>query len=72
MALPPCYDQDENENEEAEEEIAVNMDTDPLDDQEVSNLANMSSNLNSSSQHGFSGKGRKHPFFQVNVHSIYK
>lgn len=44
------------------------MDTDPLDDQEVSNLANISSNLNSSSQHGFSGKGRKHPFFQVNFY----
>ena len=66
-ALPlPCYDQDENENEEAEEDIAVAMDTDSLDDQEVSNLAsNISSNLNSSSQHGFSGKGRKHSFFQV-------
>ncbi|XP_066251195.1 E3 ubiquitin-protein ligase hyd isoform X7 [Euwallacea similis] len=65
LPLPPCYDQDENENEEADEDIAVNMDTDSLDDQEVSNLAsNISSNLNSSSQHGFSGKGRKHSFFQ--------
>ncbi|XP_030767956.1 E3 ubiquitin-protein ligase UBR5 isoform X5 [Sitophilus oryzae] len=65
LPLPPCYDQDENENEEAEDEIALAMETDSLDDQEVSNLAsNMSSNLNSSSQQGFYGKGRKHSFFQ--------
>ncbi|XP_076270049.1 E3 ubiquitin-protein ligase hyd isoform X5 [Rhynchophorus ferrugineus] len=65
LPLPPCYDQDENENEEAEEDIAVAMETDSLDDPEVSNLAsNMSNNLNSSSQQGFSGKGRKHSFFQ--------
>lgn len=71
LPLPPCYDQDENENEEPEEDIAVAMDTDSLDDQEVSNLAsNISSNLNSSSQQGFSGKGRKHSFFQVRHYRI--
>ncbi|XP_049822850.1 E3 ubiquitin-protein ligase UBR5 isoform X3 [Aethina tumida] len=63
IPLPPWQDQDENENEEAEEDIAVAMETDSLDDQEVSNLANMTSTLNSSMAQG-SGKGRKHSFFQ--------
>ncbi|XP_022901003.2 E3 ubiquitin-protein ligase hyd isoform X2 [Onthophagus taurus] len=61
--LPQWNDQDENENEEGEEEIPVAMETESLDDQEVSNIANMSNNLNTSSL-SLSGKGRKHPFFQ--------
>lgn len=40
------------------------METESLDDQEVSNLATMSSSLNNT-LHGGSGKGRKHSFFQV-------
>lgn len=58
--------QDENENEEGEEDISVAIDTESLDDQEISNLANISNTLNSSFQ-TISGKGRKHPFFQVNI-----
>lgn len=54
---------DENENEEAEEDIAVAMETESLDDQEVSNLANNMSNMSTTLQN--SGKGRKHSFFQV-------
>lgn len=68
LQLPPSYDQDENENEEADDDVPVNMETDYLEDQEVSNLAsNASSNVNSNSfqQQGFNGKGRKHSFFQV-------
>ncbi|XP_074027095.1 E3 ubiquitin-protein ligase hyd isoform X3 [Leptinotarsa decemlineata] len=62
--LPQWSDQDENENEEAEEDIAVAMDTESLDDQDVSNLAsNISNSLNTSLQ-SHSGKGRKHSFFQ--------
>ncbi|XP_019763425.1 E3 ubiquitin-protein ligase UBR5 isoform X4 [Dendroctonus ponderosae] len=66
LPLPPAYDQDENENDEADEDIAVNMDTDSLDDQEVSNLANnLSTGLsNTGQQSAFQGKGRKHLFFQ--------
>ncbi|XP_060518971.1 E3 ubiquitin-protein ligase UBR5 isoform X3 [Cylas formicarius] len=66
LPLPPWNDQDENENDEGEEDIAVAMETESLDDQEVSNLAtNISTNLNGSSQQGAgAGKGRKHSFFQ--------
>lgn len=56
--------QDENENDETEDDIAVAMDTESLDDQEVSNLANISNSLNSSTIQGGTGKGRKHSFFQ--------
>ncbi|CAH1996841.1 unnamed protein product [Acanthoscelides obtectus] len=65
VLLPASWaDQDENENEEAEEDIPVAMDTESLDDQDVSNLAaNISSNL-STSLASNSGKGRKHTFFQ--------
>lgn len=38
------------------------METESLDDQEVSNLATMSNSLNIT---GGTGKGRKHSFFQV-------
>lgn len=64
-SLPLWNDQDENENEEAEDDIAVAMETESLEDQDVSNLATISSTMNSSSslQSG-SGKGRKHSFFQ--------
>ncbi|CAH0557316.1 unnamed protein product [Brassicogethes aeneus] len=55
IPLPPWHDQDENENEEADEDIAVAMETDSLDDQEVSNL---------NASNAGSGKGRKHSFFQ--------
>lgn len=59
--------QDENENEEGEEDNPVSMETDSLEDQEVSNLASLSNTLgNSSMQSGGGGKGRKHTFFQVN------
>lgn len=54
--------QDENENDEGDDDIPVAMDTESLDDQEVSNLA-MSSSLNTT-LHSGSGKGRKHSFFQ--------
>lgn len=54
--------QDENENDEGDDDIPVAMDTESLDDQEVSNLA-MSTSLNST-LHGGTGKGRKHSFFQ--------
>jgi E3 ubiquitin-protein ligase EDD1 len=64
FSLPLWNDQDENENEEAEEDIAVAMETESLEDQDVSNLATISSTLNSSSLQGGSGKGRKHSFFQ--------
>ncbi|XP_063922757.1 E3 ubiquitin-protein ligase UBR5 isoform X7 [Zophobas morio] len=64
FSLPLWNDQDENENEEAEEDIAVAMETESLEDQDVSNLATISSALNSSSLQGGSGKGRKHSFFQ--------
>ncbi|KAJ8980295.1 hypothetical protein NQ317_005215 [Molorchus minor] len=64
LPLPPWNDQDENENEEAEEDIAVAMETESLDDQDVSNLANNISNSLSTSVQGGSGKGRKHSFFQ--------
>ncbi|RZC39465.1 E3 ubiquitin-protein ligase hyd, partial [Asbolus verrucosus] len=64
FSLPLWNDQDENENEEAEEDIAVAMETESLEDQDVSNLAAISSTLNSSSLQGGSGKGRKHSFFQ--------
>lgn len=40
------------------------METESLDDQEVSNLATLSSSL-SNTLHGGTGKGRKHSFFQV-------
>lgn len=40
------------------------METESLDDQEVSSLAAMSSSLNNT-LHGGTGKGRKHSFFQV-------
>lgn len=63
FSLPLWNDQDENENEEAEEDIAVAMETESLEDQDVSNLATISSALNSSLPSG-SGKGRKHSFFQ--------
>ncbi|KAL3282723.1 hypothetical protein HHI36_005894 [Cryptolaemus montrouzieri] len=63
LPLTSWNDQDENENEEGEEDITVAMDTESLDDQEISNLASISTNLNVSVQGG-SGKGRKHPFFQ--------
>ncbi|XP_044752448.1 E3 ubiquitin-protein ligase UBR5 isoform X9 [Coccinella septempunctata] len=63
LPLASWNDQDENENEEGEEDITVAIDTESLDDQEISNLANITNNLNSSFQ-GISGKGRKHPFFQ--------
>ncbi|KAK9872968.1 hypothetical protein WA026_020316 [Henosepilachna vigintioctopunctata] len=63
LRLSSWNDQDENENEEVEEDITVAMDTESLDDQEISNLANISNNLNASLQAG-SAKGRKHPFFQ--------
>lgn len=59
--------QDENENEEGDEDNPVSMETDSLEDQEVSNLASLSNTLgNSSMQSGSGGKGRKHTFFQVN------
>lgn len=65
--MPLWNDQDVNENDETEEDdLAVAMDTESLDDQELSNLATISSSLNASSslaQSG-SGKGRKHSFFQ--------
>ncbi|KAL1490432.1 hypothetical protein ABEB36_013127 [Hypothenemus hampei] len=66
LPVPPCYDHDENENDEQDDDITLHMDTDSLDDQEVSNLAsNISSNLNTSSSQGaFNRKGRKHSFFQ--------
>lgn len=61
---PSWNDPDENENGEGEEDNAVAMETDSLDDQEVSNLANnMAANLNASGIVN-GGKGRKHPFFQ--------
>lgn len=63
LPLPPWNDQDENENDEGDEDIPVAMDTESLDDQEVSNLA-MSGSLNNT-LHGGTGKGRKHSFFQV-------
>ncbi|XP_056647890.1 E3 ubiquitin-protein ligase hyd isoform X1 [Diorhabda sublineata] len=63
LPLPTWNDPDETENEEAEEDIAVAMDTESLDDQDVSNLANISNTLNTSLQSG-TGKGRKHSFFQ--------
>ncbi|KAK9719267.1 HECT-domain (ubiquitin-transferase) [Popillia japonica] len=53
----------ENENEEGEEEIPVAMETESLDDQEVSNIASMSNSMHNSSLSS-SGKGRKHSFFQ--------
>lgn len=56
---------DENDNEEAEEDIAVAMETESLDDQDVSNLANNISNSLNTSLQGNTGKGRKHSFFQV-------
>lgn len=40
------------------------METESLDDQEVSNLANNMSNM-STSLPSSNGKGRKHSFFQV-------
>lgn len=40
------------------------METESLDDQEVSNLANNMSNMSTSIQNS-NGKGRKHSFFQV-------
>ncbi|KAJ8966246.1 hypothetical protein NQ314_003661 [Rhamnusium bicolor] len=64
LPLPPWNDQDENENEEAEEDIAVAMETESLDDQDVSNLANNISNSLNTSLQGGTGKGRKHSFFQ--------
>ncbi|KAJ8960750.1 hypothetical protein NQ318_020043 [Aromia moschata] len=64
LPLPPWNDQDENENEEAEEDIAVAMETESLDDQDVSNLANNISNSLNTTLQGGSGKGRKHSFFQ--------
>ncbi|CAG9834089.1 unnamed protein product [Diabrotica balteata] len=65
LALPAWNEQDETENEEAEEDIAVAMDTESLDDQDVSNLANNISNtLNTTAVQSGSGKGRKHSFFQ--------
>nr|CAH7746807.1 unnamed protein product [Callosobruchus chinensis] len=65
LPLPTSWaDQDENENEEAEEDIAVAMDTESLDDQDVSNLTgNITSNLTATLTSG-TGKGRKHTFFQ--------
>ncbi|VEN44475.1 unnamed protein product [Callosobruchus maculatus] len=47
LPLPTSWaDQDENENEEAEDDIAVAMDTESLDGQDVGNLAgNLSANL---------------------------
>lgn len=56
---------DENENDEGEEDIPVAMETESLDDQEVSNLA-LSNSLNNT-LHGGTGKGRKHSFFQVRI-----
>ncbi|XP_018572709.1 E3 ubiquitin-protein ligase hyd isoform X3 [Anoplophora glabripennis] len=64
LPLPPWNDQDENDNEEAEEDIAVAMETESLDDQDVSNLANNISNSLNTSLQGNTGKGRKHSFFQ--------
>ncbi|KAI4466436.1 e3 ubiquitin-protein ligase ubr5 [Holotrichia oblita] len=63
LPLPSWNDQDENENEEGEEEIPVAMETESLDDQEVSNIASMSNSMHNSSLSS-SGKGRKHSFFQ--------
>ncbi|KRT83810.1 hypothetical protein AMK59_4307, partial [Oryctes borbonicus] len=63
LPLPAWNDQDENENEEGEEEIPVAMETESLDDQEVSNIASMSNSMHNSSLSS-SGKGRKHSFFQ--------
>lgn len=40
------------------------METESLDDQEVSNLASIAANLHNSSTQGNSWKGRKHSFFQ--------
>lgn len=64
FSLTLWNDQDETENEEAEEDIAVAMETESLEDQDVSNLATISSSLNASSLQNGSGKGRKHSFFQ--------
>lgn len=66
LPLPSWNDQDENENEEGDEEIPVAMETESLDDQEVSNIASMSNSMHNSSI-GLGGKGRKHPFFQVKL-----
>ena len=56
-------DQDENENEE-EEDMPVTMDTESLDDQEVTNPAGMLNSVHL--QPGCtSGRGKKHSFFQV-------
>lgn len=47
------------------------METESLDDQEVSSLANNMSNMSTSLQNG-NGKGRKHSFFQVGFwHFLY-
>ncbi|XP_025835424.1 E3 ubiquitin-protein ligase hyd-like, partial [Agrilus planipennis] len=73
LALPSWNDQDENENDEGEEDIPVAMETESLDDQEVSNLAVLSGGLGNSnnvSSLGNSGKGRKHSFFQVRYNLI--
>ncbi|XP_017768727.1 PREDICTED: E3 ubiquitin-protein ligase UBR5 isoform X3 [Nicrophorus vespilloides] len=66
LPLPQWNDQDENENEEDEEymPVGVAMDTESLDDQEVSNLASIANSLNTSLLTTSSGKGRKHSFFQ--------
>ncbi|KAG5892960.1 hypothetical protein JTB14_015007 [Gonioctena quinquepunctata] len=64
LPLPPWNDQDENENDEEDDAITVAMDTESLDDQDVSTLAsNITNSLNTSLQSG-TGKGRKHSFFQ--------
>lgn len=57
-------DQDENENEE-EEDMPVTMDTESLDEQEVTNLASMSSSSIHITPGCTSGRGKKHSFFQV-------
>ncbi|CAG9865425.1 unnamed protein product [Phyllotreta striolata] len=68
LPLHGWNEQDENDNDDTEEDIAVAMETESLDDQDVSNLTNnMSNNLNGSSLGGGGGgggKGRKHSFFQ--------
>ncbi|KAK5646050.1 hypothetical protein RI129_004514 [Pyrocoelia pectoralis] len=65
LPLPPWNDQDENENEEGEEDIPVAMETESLDDQDVTNLASLSNTLNTTNPSAHNGgKGRKHSFFQ--------